>query len=240
MNLNECTSAEVLENLSKNNSDAIKKEVASNVFSNEQTLEYLSKDKSYYIRGEVAKNKNTPLKVLIKLSKDRAVFVRKEVAKSTNDLNILKKLAKDKNNYVAELVIINSNANNEILESFVTHKNKWCRAKLASMNAPAYILHQLTDDTEATVLVRLSANVFSSAETLEKLYLMNVKFYKKTIMRNIVRNSSTPLELLIKLIKSRDLYTLDFLMEELNYRSQPVVTPRHIIQTIKYMIAYLT
>ena len=91
------TKPEVLEKLSNDRSENVRRGVAWNKNSPSKILEKLSNDESEVVREYVANNKNTPVKTLEKLSNDESDFVRdtakgslnKRKKESTIDLNKL-------------------------------------------------------------------------------------------------------------------------------------------------------
>ena len=74
----------LLDILSYNENDSIRRNVASNESTHEKTLDRLANDKNFWVRKDVAKNKNTSKKTLAKLSEDENPNVYKMVAYNKN------------------------------------------------------------------------------------------------------------------------------------------------------------
>jgi 3-methyladenine DNA glycosylase AlkC len=91
------TDPEILNELSKDASYWVRRNVANNLNTTPETLDYLSRDEDSYVRSAVAEHLNTSPEILDYLSKDEYWWIRYRVAKNFNTTpETLDYLSKDK------------------------------------------------------------------------------------------------------------------------------------------------
>ena len=107
----------LLEKLSADSDNDMRKGVAQNAHTPVKVLEKLSADSYYGVRWGVAQNAHTPAKVLEKLSADSDNDVRREVAQNAHTpVKVLEKLSADSDNVVRKCVAQNAHTPVKVLE----------------------------------------------------------------------------------------------------------------------------
>lgn len=224
----EYTPGEILALLAKDKNRDVKFSVAGNENTLPETLIMLASDENLHVRNLVATNKNTPPEVLTNLAEDESMITRAAVAENANTpIEVLRTLAKDNENDIRVLAAVADNeripqdVQNQLLRSndeFVLRtlasnirvapsilhalikRGDVVRARVAfNISTPKKTLRILARDNSPDVIMGVASNKNTDPEILELL-----SFDSPEVARWVAYNLSTPISLLNKLAKNKD------------------------------------
>ena len=223
----------ILRKLANDENEDVLNNVAKNPNTPEDILRKLGNDKYYYTRSFVALNPNTPIDLLRKLANDESEYVvdkvkdnpnwneklekeisslpinkleaprRSQLAKTTDDVNILKQLAKDKDKGIRRNIASNPNTSADVLKRLANDKDEYVRANIArNPNTPVNILRKLVNDEDGWVIRCLINNPNCTKDILDKL-TEDENWWRRWIVVAELENN-TPLDILEKLSKDNN------------------------------------
>lgn len=179
------------------------KELSKSSMTPKNVLEILSKVQSNHIRILVAKNLNTPKNILAALSKDSNRDVREAVAENINTpQEILEVLAKDSSEFVRQDVVRNTNTSINTLEILSNDKHWNVRGFVAeNLRTPPKILLELAQDSHGAVRHSVIKNPNSPIEAFELL----ARDFSRDIRKEVAKSENTPKNILKLLAQDADM-----------------------------------
>ena len=190
-------SPEVLEELTEDEDEEVRREVAYNPRTPAEVLRKLAEDKDEEVREEVAYNSRTPVEVLKKLAEDEYWNMRRGVAENpSTPAEVLRKLAEDKDGDVRRVVVKNLNTPAEALKKLAEDKLWEVRYEVAkNPNTPAEVLKKLAEDEYWRVRKGVAKNPNTPVEVLKKL----AEDKDWSVQHEVAENPNTSSEVLRKL-----------------------------------------
>jgi len=165
---NALTPVAIFRHLIKDQSELVRRELASRIDLSEEHIDALSRDDDVWVRQRIARSPTTPLEVLYRLAVDEVADVRRAVARNTmSTVHLLNMLAEDKSAWVRSGVAYQANASQRILSKLADDKDVDVLSGVANNpNTPQSILKVLVSASEADVRRGVILNKSATRNTL--------------------------------------------------------------------------